>query len=113
MIGDDSPLGRRIKYVGRSRETEDDNLPLEHWFEIIGVVPDFPVNEIESHRRIYHPAAHGDLYPARVGSSRCAGEPSRRVAVAASEKDLVRRLFKRQERFGSRVIRRIGYPNRL
>ena len=66
IFGDTSPLGRRVKYVGRSRETEDDRLPLERWFEIIGVVPDFPVNEIESHRRIYHPVTHGDLHPARV-----------------------------------------------
>lgn len=76
IFGDDSPLGRRIKYVGRSRETEDDNLPLEHWFEIVGVVPDFPVNEIESHRRIYHPAAHGDLYPARVAVRVRASDPA-------------------------------------
>jgi putative ABC transport system permease protein len=69
VFGSDNPLGRRVKYVGRSREAKaEDNVPqeLERWHEIIGVIPDFPANHVSPERRIYHAAAFGDVYPARV-----------------------------------------------
>jgi putative ABC transport system permease protein len=69
VFGTANPLGRRIKYVGRSREATEDNLPqeLERWHEIVGVVPDFPVNRITPEPRIYHAAAFGDVDPVRIG----------------------------------------------
>ena len=69
VFGDANPLGRRIKYVGRSREATEDNRPLEleRWHEVVGVVPDFPVNQVTPEPRLYHPGAYGDLYPARIG----------------------------------------------
>jgi predicted permease len=76
VFGDSSPVGRRIKYVGRSRETDGDPLPLERWFEIVGVVPDFPAGEIESHLRVYHPAAYGSIYPARIGVRTRVADPA-------------------------------------
>ncbi len=86
-FGSTNPLGGRIKYVGRSREaTEDDeypnrlaslpSIPLERWYEVIGVVPDFPTNPLEPGPRVYHPAAFGDLYPVRVGVRVRAGDPA-------------------------------------
>jgi predicted permease len=102
VFGSANPLGRRIKYVGRSREAfEDDDygrrlptiptsIPLERWYEVIGVVPDFPVNEVEPQKRVYHPAALGDLYPARIGIRVRGGEPtafvdtSRQVTASVS-----------------------------
>jgi predicted permease len=69
VFGDGNPLGRRIKYVGRSREATEDGvqMELERWHEIVGVVPDFPVNERLPEKRIYHAAALGEIYPARIG----------------------------------------------
>jgi putative ABC transport system permease protein len=64
-----NPLGRRIKYVGRSREAPSRNVVLERWYEIVGVVPDFPVPgpfDDESEGRVYHAVDAGDLYPALV-----------------------------------------------
>ena len=78
-FGATNPLGRRIKYVGRSREAfEDDehvnrlqtlpSVPLDRWYEVIGVVPDFPTDLLETDpRRVYHPAAYGALYPLQIG----------------------------------------------
>jgi putative ABC transport system permease protein len=69
VFGVANPLGRRIKYVGRSHEALDDGrpVPLERWYEIVGVVPDFPVNQNPREPRLYHAASFGDVYPARVG----------------------------------------------
>jgi len=79
VFGTSNPLGGRVKYVGRSREAfvDDDYLQrvpsiptavqLERWYEVVGVVPDFPANEPEPVGRIYHPVSFGDLYPPRIG----------------------------------------------
>jgi putative ABC transport system permease protein len=69
VFGGANPLGARIRYVGRSREANTRDVPLNRWFEIVGVVPDFPNHEtLEDERdgRIYHAAAFGDVYPATV-----------------------------------------------
>src|SRR3546814_4949042 len=58
-----------FKYVGWSREAPSGNVVLERWYEIVGVVPDFPVPgpfDDESEGRVYHAVAAGDLYPARL-----------------------------------------------
>jgi putative ABC transport system permease protein len=104
-FGTANPLGGRIKYVGRSREADEDDdypqrlatipasIPLEAWYEIVGVVPDFPVNELEPNRRVYHPVTFGDVYPVRVGVRMRAGDPATfsaalRDATAAVSPDL-------------------------
>jgi hypothetical protein len=81
-------LGRRIKYVGRSREAFVDDeypnrlsslgsaVPLERWYEVIGVVPDFPANELDPVRRVYHPATFGDVYPVRIGVRARGADPA-------------------------------------
>ncbi|HEX4913738.1 MAG TPA: ABC transporter permease, partial [Vicinamibacterales bacterium] len=66
VFGATNPLGRRIKYVGRSREAIVDDVAMERWLEIIGVVADFPVNEVETTGRVYHPVQVTHLYPATV-----------------------------------------------
>ena len=69
MFGTENPLGRRFRYVGRSREAGIGNVTLDRWYEIVGVVKNFPafgMNGDESDARIYHAAAHGDLHPAAV-----------------------------------------------
>ena len=74
-----NPLGRRIKYVGRSGEAPSRNVVLERWYEIVGVVPDFPVPgsfDDESEGRVYHAVAAGDLYPACLSVRARTGDPA-------------------------------------
>jgi putative ABC transport system permease protein len=74
-----NPLARRIKYVGRSREAPPRDVVLERWYEIVGVVPDFPVPgsfDDESEGRVYHAVAAGDLYPARLNVRVRTGDPA-------------------------------------
>jgi putative ABC transport system permease protein len=42
LLGDTGVLGRRIRYVGRSGDAPSGLVPLERWYEIVGVVADFP-----------------------------------------------------------------------
>ena len=83
LFGGENPLGRRIKYVGRSREATEDNdaLPLERWYEVVGVVPEFPVNQVTPEPRVYHAAAIGDIYPARIGVRVRAADPASSFGV--------------------------------
>jgi putative ABC transport system permease protein len=83
-----NPLGRRIKYVSRSREAPSRDVVLERWYEIVGVVPDFPVPgpfDDESEGRVYHAVAAGDLYPARLNVRVRTGDPA---ALADPLRDL-------------------------
>jgi putative ABC transport system permease protein len=66
IFGSENPLGRRVRYVGRSREAGEDDVELNRWYEIVGVVPDFPtVRTLDVNRvsRLYHAVAPGDVYP--------------------------------------------------
>jgi predicted permease len=98
VFGDANPLGRRIKYVGRSREALADATTLERWCEIVGVVPEFPANEIEPTGRIYHAAGYGEVHPARVGVRVRASDPAtfsgtlRQVSAAVNPNLQVRDL---------------------
>jgi predicted permease len=88
VFGGANPLGRRIKYVGRSREAPASHVMLERWYEIVGVVPDFPVPgsfDDESEGRVYHAVAAGDLYPARLNVRVRSGDPA---ALADPLRDL-------------------------
>jgi putative ABC transport system permease protein len=88
VFGGANPLGRRIKYVGRSREAPARDVALERWYEIVGVVPDFPIPgsfDDESEGRVYHAAATGQLYPARLHARVRSGDPA---ALADPLRDL-------------------------
>jgi putative ABC transport system permease protein len=66
LFGGANPLGRRVRYVGRSREAGEGNMVLDRWYEIVGVVSDFPPHPAggRPQPRLYHAAAAGDVYPA-------------------------------------------------
>ena len=69
VFGGASPLGRRIRYVGRSRETASRDVVLDRWYEVVGVVPNFPVPEsFDTYlpARVYHAARYDDLHPAVI-----------------------------------------------
>jgi putative ABC transport system permease protein len=100
IFGAGTPLGHRIKYVGRSREATEDGvqMELERWHEIVGVVPDFPANERLPEKRVYHAAALGDIYPARIGVRVRGADPAtfsgvlRDVSVAVNPNLQVREI---------------------
>ena len=63
------------------------------WFEIVGVVPDFPTETLEPVGRVYHAAAAGDVYPSVVAMRVASGDPSGladtlRAVTAAIDPDL-------------------------
>ena len=98
VFGPGNPLGRRFKYVGESREAGGTARPMEQWFEVVGVVPDFPVNAVPSmlndsmmtERRIYHAADVADVRPLRVAVRVRGGDPlefSSRLRDAAARID--------------------------
>jgi putative ABC transport system permease protein len=76
LLGGANPLGHRIRYGGRSRETPSRNVELNRWFEIVGVVPDFPAAATEQIGRVYHAALPGDLYPSVVAVRAQSGDPA-------------------------------------
>jgi predicted permease len=69
LFGSGNPLGARIRYVGRSREAAERDVELERWYEIVGVVPDFPAPhalEVQPTMRVYHAAGFGDVHPVEL-----------------------------------------------
>jgi predicted permease len=67
MFGGINPLGRPLRYVGRSREAGEGNVALGPWFEIVGVVSDFPPHVDETTEpRVYHAVDAASVYPASV-----------------------------------------------
>ena len=49
-------LGRRVRYVGRGSDSRAQQVQLERWYEIVGVVPDFPAITASGYpeAKIYH-----------------------------------------------------------
>ena len=83
-----SPLGHRIRYIGRSHEAGSRQVVLDRWHEIVGVVPDFPTNrslDVERVSRVYHAAAADEVYPALLNVRVRRGDPS---VFAASFRDI-------------------------
>lgn len=65
----ESPLGRRVRYVDRSREAATGNVELKPWLDIVGVVADFPphaTTEEGRDPRLYHASVPGDLSSAQL-----------------------------------------------
>ena len=69
FFGGESPLGRRVRYVDRSRDAGAGNVEMKPWMEIVGVVSDFPphaTSEEGREPRLYHASVPGDLTRARL-----------------------------------------------
>jgi len=69
VFGGVNPLGARVRYVGRSSEARERDVVFDRWYEIVGVVPDFPTTRSLDPRpvsRLYHAAAFGDVQPAEI-----------------------------------------------
>ena len=66
ILGDGNALGRRLRYVGASGDALDANLELGRWYEVVGVVSDFPAQAMETglaDPKVYHAGTARDLYP--------------------------------------------------
>jgi putative ABC transport system permease protein len=60
FLSDDAAIGRRVRFVASAGNQS------EPWFEIIGVVDNFPAHPIvpgQAEARLYHPSAPGTIYP--------------------------------------------------
>ena len=91
LLGGQNPLGRRIRYVGRSREAGEGNVVLQRSYEIVGVVSDFPPRTAGAdlpEPRLYHAAGQTDVYPAvlavRIRGAAPSGFSDRLRQVVAS-----------------------------
>ena len=66
VLGGGEAVGRRIRFVGRGGDTSADHVELNRWFEIVGVVADFPARRMESglaSAKVYQAVAPGRTYP--------------------------------------------------
>ena len=78
VFGGTNPLGTRIRYVGRSREANARDVKLNQWYEIVGVVADFPTLvsfDTDRDSRVYHAATFGDVYPVELAVRVRSGDP--------------------------------------
>jgi len=69
IFGGANALGRRVRYAGISGDARDDRVEFGRWYEVVGVVSDFPANPTESglvSAKLYHAATAGDVYPAHI-----------------------------------------------
>jgi putative ABC transport system permease protein len=79
LFGGENPLGRRVRYVGRSREAGTGHVDLHQWYVVVGVVPDFPSTgaaDTRSVSRMYHSVSAGGSYPMHVVVRVAGGDPS-------------------------------------
>jgi cell division protein FtsX len=69
LLAGRNPLGARVRYVGRSREANERDVDFARWYEIVGVVPDFPIlrsADAEQEAKVYHAVTFGDVYPVEL-----------------------------------------------
>ncbi|HZB24686.1 MAG TPA: FtsX-like permease family protein [Vicinamibacterales bacterium] len=79
LFGGASALGQRVRYVGRSREAFSEYVTHDRWYEIVGVVPDFPkLATLEEHAAavLYHAATPAEMYPANLAVRIRGSQPS-------------------------------------
>jgi predicted permease len=73
-------LGRRIRYVRRTRDAARSG-EFERWYEVVGIVSDFPTGASQGMRnpnraKLYHAVGPGDLQPAMMSIRMHDGAPS-------------------------------------
>jgi len=66
VLGGGNPLGRRIRDVSARRDPRSESAPVMPWEEIVGVVPDFPVDSSTPSPKIYRPLMPTDVSPAMI-----------------------------------------------
>ena len=91
-------LGRRIRYVDRNRAAVAQDPESGRWYEIVGIVTDFPTGASPGMRdteqlKVYHAVAAGQVQPAAIAIRMRGGVPSTftqrlREIAAAVDPDL-------------------------
>ncbi len=79
IVGDGEVLGRRIRYVGRSGDARPEHVQFERWYEIVGLVSDFPAKTTEARSvdaKIYHAATPGEVLPVTLALRVRGGAPA-------------------------------------
>jgi predicted permease len=69
VLGGSNALGRRVRYVGISNDAEPGEVTLGRWYQIVGVVGDFPREPINSglaNAKLYHAAPSSGVYGASL-----------------------------------------------
>lgn len=66
VLGGGNPLGRRIREVTTRGGRPDESAPATPWEEIVGVVPDFPVDSSTPAPKVYRPLPPTDVAPAMI-----------------------------------------------
>jgi predicted permease len=96
IAGEGNVLGRRVRYVGLRATRAPSSWRLDRWYEIVGVVPDFPAKATSAglvNAKLYHAAAPGQLHPVRLalrvrGSDRTSAAGRLREIAAAVDPSL-------------------------
>ena len=69
VFGGSTALGRRVRYVGASNDAEPGEVTIGRWYQIVGVVGDFPVNPTTSGlvpAKLYHAVPQSGLHGASI-----------------------------------------------
>ena len=85
FLGGGGALGRRVRYVAGD-DDGDSPAELGRWYEIVGVVDDFPARELEpglAPGKLYHAAAPGEATPVLL-SLRTRGSPRPRPPAGSA-----------------------------
>lgn len=95
LLGGANALGRRVRYVGRSGDASPGHVELGRWYEIVGVVSDFPaINDSGlADAKIYHATEASQVSPATLalrirGDAPLQFSPRLRDIVAAVDPNL-------------------------
>lgn len=85
LMGDASPLGRRVRYLGKRGQDAPAESQSRTWYEIVGVVADLPAHATRG--TMYHPLPPGSVHPASLAlrvspASTGMAQRLREVAVA-------------------------------
>jgi hypothetical protein len=86
LLGGTDPLGRRVRRAARSSDASPNHVPAGPWYEIVGVVPDFPrpLKPKVLEPRLYHAMVPGSTHPAFV-IARVKGVPVETLAGSLRE----------------------------
>jgi predicted permease len=112
-------IERRVRYVGRSREAGPGNVEIGRWYDVVGVVADFPPPAAagsDAVAAIYHAVTPGDLVPVvatvrvRGGDASAFAPRLREIAAAVDPRLQLRGLASADERARSEqgMFRLIG-----
>ena len=82
IVAGGNVLGRRVRYVGRSGDARPEHVELGRWYEIVGVVGDFPAKVTEFgvvDAKLYHVITPGQVSPVTL-AIRAQGDGQQTIA---------------------------------